>query len=136
MKKMNPRSDIYLESDSDNRFEYLYMCFAASKAGWPHDRPVIVVDGSALKTRYGGTLLNAYGHDADWSIFPLAFCIAALESNTSWEWFFTKLRDSIGIQEELAIVADRHKGIERVVSIVYPEADFGICVQHLTDNLK
>ena len=136
MKKMNPGSDIYLESDSDNRFEYLYMCFAASNAGWPHCRPVIVVDGSALKARYGGTLLIACGHDADGSIFPLAFCITASESNASWEWFFTKLRDSIGIREELAIVADRHKGIERAVSIVYPEADFGICVQHLAGNLK
>ena len=136
MKKMNPGSDIYLESDSDNRFEYLYMCFAASKSGWPHCRPVIVVDGSALKARYGGKLLIACRHDADGSIFPLAFCITASESNASWEWFFTKLRDSIGIREELAIVADRHKGIERAISIVYPEANFGICVQHLAGNLK
>ena len=128
VKQMNPELDIYLETDSDNRFEYLYMGFTASKAGWPHCRPVIIVDGSALKVRYGGTLLNACEHDADRSIFPLAFCIAASESNASWEWCFTKLRDSIGIREELAIVADKHKGIKRVVSIVYPETDFDICV--------
>ena len=127
-KKMNPESDIYLEYDYDNIFEYLYMCFAASKARWSYCRPVIVVDGSALKARYGGTLLNACGHDADGSIFPLSFCNAASESNASWEWCFTKLRDSIGIREELAIVADKHKGIKRVVSIVYPETDFDICV--------
>ena len=136
VKKMNRESDIYLKTDSYNRFEYLYMCCAAFKAGWPHCCLVIVVDGSALKARFCGTLLNACGHDVDGSIFPLAFCIDASKSNASCEWFFTKLRDSIGIREELAIVADSYKGIERAVSIVYPEADFGICVQHLAGNLK
>ena len=46
------------------------------------------------------------------------------------------MRDLIGIREELAIIADRHKCIERAVSIVYHKADFGICVQHLAGNLK
>ncbi|GMN55711.1 hypothetical protein TIFTF001_024824 [Ficus carica] len=47
-----------------------------------------------------------------------------------------KLRDSIGTRESLAIVADRHKGIEYAVNLVYPDAAFGICVQHLAANLK
>ncbi|GMN62468.1 hypothetical protein TIFTF001_031540 [Ficus carica] len=59
-----------------------------------------------------------------------------LKSNKSWKWFFEKLRDSIGTRESLAIVADRHKGIKYAANIVYPDADFGICVQHLAANLK
>ena len=59
--------------------------------------PVIVIDASALKARYGGTLIVACGHDADGSIFPLGFCICDSENNDSWEWFFTKLRESIGM---------------------------------------
>ncbi|GMN49504.1 hypothetical protein TIFTF001_018677 [Ficus carica] len=46
------------------------------------------------------------------------------------------LRDSIGMRESLAIVADRHKGIEYATSIVYLDVDFGICVQYLAANLK
>ncbi|GMN36176.1 hypothetical protein TIFTF001_005817 [Ficus carica] len=56
-------------------------------------------------------------------------------SSLDQKWFFEKLRDSIGTRESLAIVADRHKGIEYATNIVYPDADFGICVQHLAANL-
>ncbi|GMN47437.1 hypothetical protein TIFTF001_016625 [Ficus carica] len=112
------------------------MCLATSKHGWPYCRPVIVVDGSALKARFGGMLLAACGHDANGSIFPLAVGIVPSESNESWKWFFEKLRDSIGTRESLAIVADMHKGIEYAANLVYPDAAFGICVQHLAANLK
>ncbi|GMN47892.1 hypothetical protein TIFTF001_017065 [Ficus carica] len=112
------------------------MCLAASKHGWPYCRPVIVVDGSTLKARFGGMLLAACGHDANGSIFPLAFGIVPSESNESWKWFFEKLRDSIGTREFLAIVADRHKGIEYAANLVYPDAAFEIYVQLLAANLK
>ena len=132
----NPGSDIHIETDSDHCFKYLFMCLAASKHGWPYCRPVIVVDGSALKARFGGQMLAACGHDANGSIFPLAFGIVPSESNESWLWFFEKLRDSLGTRDSLAIVADRHKGIENAANLVFPDAAFGICVQHLAANLK
>ncbi|GMN34953.1 hypothetical protein TIFTF001_044962 [Ficus carica] len=97
---------------------------------------VIVVDGSALKARFGGMLLAACGHDTNGSIFPLAFGIVPSKSNESWQWFFEKIRDSICTRESLAIVADRHKGIENEANLVFPNATFGICVQHLAANLK
>ncbi|GMN21846.1 hypothetical protein TIFTF001_043400 [Ficus carica] len=112
------------------------MCLTASKHGWPYCRPIIVVDESALKVRFGGMLLAACGHDTNGSIFPLAFGIVPSESNESWKWFFKKLRDSIGTRESLAIVTDRYKGIEYATNIMYPDAAFGICVQHLATNLK
>ncbi|WP_163008886.1 transposase, partial [Streptomyces sp. S5] len=136
VKRKNPGSDVDIETDSANCFKFFYMCLAASKHGWPYCRPVIVVDGSALKAKFGGMLLAACGHDANGSIFPLAFGIVPSESNESWTWFFEKLRDSIGTRESLAIVADRHKGIEYAANLVYPDAAFGICVQHLAANLK
>ncbi|GMN46129.1 hypothetical protein TIFTF001_015316 [Ficus carica] len=71
------------------------MCLAAPKQGWPHCCPVIVVDGSTFKARFGGMLLATCGHDADGSIFSLAIAI-----------------------------------------IIYLDADFGICIQHLVVDLK
>ena len=88
VKRKNPESDIHIETDSENCFKYFFMCLAASKHDWPYCRPVIVVDGSALKARFGGMLLVACGHDANGSIFPLAFGIVPSESNESWQWFF------------------------------------------------
>ena len=95
-----------------------------------------MVDGSVLKARFGGMLLASCRHDANGSIFPLASGIVPAESNESWQWFFEKLRDSIGTRESLAIVADKHKGIEYAANLMYPDATFGICVQHLAANLK
>ncbi|GMN68598.1 hypothetical protein TIFTF001_037654 [Ficus carica] len=129
VKRKNHGSDIDIETDSANCLQCFYMCLAASKHGWPYCRPVIVVDGSASSK-------HACGHDANGCIFPLAFGIVLSESNESWKWFFEKLRDSIGTRESLAIVADRHKGIEFAANLVYPDAAFGICVQHLASNLK
>ncbi|GMN23749.1 hypothetical protein TIFTF001_051327 [Ficus carica] len=136
VKRKNPASNIHIETDSENCLKYFYICLAASKHGWPYCRPVIVVDGSALKARFGGMLLAACGHDTNGSIFPLTIGIVPSESNESWKWFFEKLRDSIGTRESLAIETDRHKGIEYAANLVYPDAAFGICVQHLAANLK
>ncbi|GMN62595.1 hypothetical protein TIFTF001_031672 [Ficus carica] len=110
VNRKNPGSDIDIETDSENCLQCFYMCLAASK--------------------------HACGHDANGCIFPLTFGTVQSESNESWKWFFKKLRASIGTRESLAIVADRHKGIEFASNLVYPDAAFGICVQHLAANLK
>ncbi|GMN58467.1 hypothetical protein TIFTF001_027563 [Ficus carica] len=106
---------------------------AASKHGWPYCRPVIVVDISTKGQVWRNATCSMQPRH---SIFPLAFGIVPSESNESWKWFFEKLRDSIGTRESLAIVAERHKGIKYAANIVYPDAVFGICVQHLAANLK
>ncbi|GMN25489.1 hypothetical protein TIFTF001_050380 [Ficus carica] len=56
---------------------------AVSKQGWPHCHPVIMVDRSTLKARFGGMLHAACDHDANGSIFPLAFGIVPSEINES-----------------------------------------------------
>ncbi|GMN48446.1 hypothetical protein TIFTF001_017612 [Ficus carica] len=104
VKRKNHGSDIDIETDSENYLQCLYMCLAALK--------------------------HACGHDANGCIFPLAFGIVQSKSNESWKWFFEKLRASIGTRESLAIVADRHKGIEFASNLVYPDDAFGICIQY------
>ncbi|GMN31799.1 hypothetical protein TIFTF001_003404 [Ficus carica] len=52
VKRKNPSSDIHIETDSEKSLKYFYICLAASKQGWLHCCPVIVVDESALKARF------------------------------------------------------------------------------------
>lgn len=59
--------------DTDGKFRYMFMVLAASIKGWEHCRPVIVVDGTFLKCKHGGSLLCACAEDAENQIFPLAF---------------------------------------------------------------
>ncbi|XP_062076064.1 uncharacterized protein LOC133780212 [Humulus lupulus] len=98
--------------------------------------PVIFVDETLLKNRHGGTLFLASMLDSNNNIFVLAFGIADSENDNSWLWFFSKLRDTYGEPEGLAIVSDRHKSIDNAVHIVYPNAFHGACMFHLLNNLK
>ncbi|KAM6558965.1 hypothetical protein CsatA_028204 [Cannabis sativa] len=74
--------------------------------------------------------------DANNNIFILAFGIGDSENDCSWEWFFTKLRETFGDREGLTIISDRHKSIEKAVSNVYPNHFHGACIFHLLNNIK
>ncbi|XP_060960652.1 uncharacterized protein LOC133031220 [Cannabis sativa] len=85
-----------LITDKKNRFKYMFLALSNSIRGWIHCRRVIVVDGTFLKTTYGGTLFTASTMDANNHIFILAFGIEDSENDSSWEWFFNKLRETFG----------------------------------------
>ena len=112
------------------------MSIAGSIEGWPHCRPVISVDGTALKSKYLGTLLTACCLDGNNQIFPLAFGIVDSENDSSWQWFMTELRRAIGHRDELVIISDRNISIPKAVLKIFPDAEHGFCVQHLLGNLK
>ncbi|XP_059301821.1 uncharacterized protein LOC132053732 [Lycium ferocissimum] len=57
-----------------------------------HCRPVISIDGTHVYGVYDIKLLIAVGMDDNGLIFPLAFAIAANESNDTWGMFLTHLR--------------------------------------------
>ena len=51
-------------------------------------RKVIAVDGTFLRSKYGGGLLFAAAQDAENHIFPVAFCVVYKECDASHEYFF------------------------------------------------
>ena len=59
------------------------MALSTSVSGWLHCRPMISIDGTSLKNKYGGTLLSASTPDANDQIFSLAFCVADSENDSS-----------------------------------------------------
>lgn len=115
---------------------YFFIAFGASISGWKYCRPVISVDGTHLKTKYGGSLLIASVMDGNNHIFPIGYAIVDSENDLSWEWFFLKLKEAIGVRESMVVISDRHKSIAKAVSSVFPEAKIAACMQHLLSNLK
>ncbi|KAK1396847.1 hypothetical protein POM88_006710 [Heracleum sosnowskyi] len=132
----NPGSIIELKLNENRCFLYVFVALNASIKGWTHCIPIVVVDGTFLKSAYGGTLLVAATQDAGGKTFPLAFCVVDSENDESWEWFFIKFRQSYGIREGMTIVSDRHESIIKGASKVYPEVPHVFCIFHLLSNIK
>ena len=59
-------------------------------------------------------MLFAIALDGDNYIFPLTITIVDSDNDKFWEWFFFRLRDAIGEQEDLVIVFDSKGSIPKV----------------------
>ncbi|CAH9096997.1 unnamed protein product, partial [Cuscuta epithymum] len=136
LDQANTGSIVTHSSNSNGEFEYFFMSLAPWRAGWEHCIPVIIVDGSFMKSYYKGTLLTACTQDANKQIFPLAFAICSVENTVNWTWFFNMLKKSLTHREDLYVVSDRHEGILNAVHSVFPHAEHGFCVYHILGNIK
>ena len=56
----------------------------------------IGLDGGFIKFSLGQQILVATGRDGNNNIFPIAFGVIDKEDTTSWCWFLTQLKYSIG----------------------------------------
>ncbi|XP_075083325.1 uncharacterized protein LOC142167069 [Nicotiana tabacum] len=100
---------------------YAFVALYPSIKGWQYYKPVVVVDGTFLKSTYRGTLLIASTQDPAGSILPLAYAIVDSDNNSSWECFFARFKDLFGEKEGMYIVSDRHEGIENAAATLYPQ---------------
>ncbi|XP_030505193.2 uncharacterized protein LOC115720176 [Cannabis sativa] len=76
----------------DGRFKYCFFSLGPSIRGFKFCRPVICVDGSFLKTRYGGQMLCAVALDAGSHIFPIAFAIV---DSSPWRNSYDRWRSGL-----------------------------------------
>lgn len=135
IRRANPGTVTRLQLDEEGRFNYVFIAFGASIAGFPFMRKVVVVDGTFLHGSYKGTLLTALAQDGNFQIYPIAFGIVDTENDDSWRWFFTQLKVVIPDDKDLAIISDRHKSIGKAIGEVFPLASRGICTYHLYKNI-
>ncbi|XP_017245339.2 uncharacterized protein LOC108216998 [Daucus carota subsp. sativus] len=136
MQQKNPGSIVTFQVGDNGCFLYVFVALNASMKGWPHCIPVVIVDGTFLKSAHGGTLLVAAIQDAGGKIFPVAFAVVNSENDGSWDWFFDKIRHAYGLRGDMTIISDRHESIIKAVSKVYPEIPYGFCIFHLLSNIK
>ncbi|XP_024011233.1 uncharacterized protein LOC112086507 [Eutrema salsugineum] len=136
LKQANPGTHTHFETDSDNRFKYLFIAFGQSIRGFYRAmRRVIVVDGTFLKSKYKGVLLVATALDGDSSLYPIAFGVVDSENDRSWEWFFRQLLVVIADGQGVAFVSDRNVSVTKALARVYPHSSHGICIHHLLSNV-
>ncbi|KAL3646052.1 hypothetical protein CASFOL_011232 [Castilleja foliolosa] len=136
LKEVNPGTITHIERHEDGHFKYCFMSLGASIRGFLGNiRPVIAIDGTFLRGKYGGTLLLATAMDGNKQLYPIGFGIVDSENNESWNWFLVKLHEIIGHVLDLVIISDRHKSIMKGVADVFPDAVHGICIFHLKMNV-
>ncbi|KAI9195630.1 hypothetical protein LWI28_016769 [Acer negundo] len=135
--QQNPGTITDLQCTDDDKFLYFFMSLWSSIRGFRRCiRPVIAVDGTHLKGRFGGTMFVATTQDGNEQVYPIAFGYGDLENNLSWEWFLECLRGALGNIDDLVFISDRHASIEAGISKVFPYATHTICCWHFGENMK
>ncbi|XP_070020509.1 uncharacterized protein [Nicotiana sylvestris] len=109
MDKTYPGSHIRMEKLSKNEFMYVYISLYAFIRGFDHCRPIVVVDGSHLKSYYTGTFVSASTLDGAGHILPLAYGVIDSENDAAWTWFF----------EQFKIAYDKFKKSHAKLSEIY-----------------
>ncbi|XP_069144597.1 PKS-NRPS hybrid synthetase cheA-like [Solanum lycopersicum] len=115
--------------------EYYARLPEACIRGWEYCRPIVVVDGAALKWSYGGTMLTASTLDLRGHILPLAYAIVDSENDASWTWFFEQFREAYGVRQNMCFMSDRNESIWKGTANVYPESEHYACIWHLSVNV-
>ncbi|KAK2661228.1 hypothetical protein Ddye_007761 [Dipteronia dyeriana] len=132
-----PRLCVVTECDKDGKFLYFFMSIGASLRGFQTCmRPIIIVDGTHLKGRFGGTMLVATTQDRNEQVYSITFGYGDSENNLSWEWFLDCLKGTLGHSDELVFIFDRYTSIEAGISKVFPYATHTICCWHFSENIK
>ncbi|XP_059277727.1 uncharacterized protein LOC132031860 [Lycium ferocissimum] len=136
LQKTYPGSVVRLEKTEEDRFLYTFVALEACIRGWEYCRPIVVVDGTHLKSTYKGTMLIACTLDPGGSILPLAYGIVDSENDSSWTWFFERFREAFGERENMCFVSDRHESIWNAsAKQLYPGLPHYACIWHLWNNL-
>ncbi|XP_016497957.2 uncharacterized protein LOC107816730 [Nicotiana tabacum] len=133
--KTYPGSHLRIEKSSKNEFMYVYISLYAFIRGFDHCRPIVVVDGSHLKSYYTGTFVSASTLDGAGHILPLAYGVIDSENDAAWTWFFEQFKIAYGVRENMCIVSDRNESIIKSVSRVYPDLPHCACIWHLWNNV-
>ncbi|XP_070020147.1 uncharacterized protein [Nicotiana sylvestris] len=76
-------SVVKLKKTTDEYFLYAFVAICTSISGWQHCRPVVVVDGTFLKSAYRGIMLTASTIDAAGTILLLTYAVVNSENDAS-----------------------------------------------------
>nr|XP_009780476.1 PREDICTED: uncharacterized protein LOC104229522 [Nicotiana sylvestris] len=136
LEKTFPGSVVKLKKTDGDCFFYVFVEICTSISGWEYCRPVVVVDGTFLKSAYRGIILTASTMDASGTILPLAYVVVDSENDASWKWFFEQFKLAYGERPNMCVVSDQNESILKVTSIVYPGMPHYSCMCHIWTNIR
>ncbi|XP_059306270.1 uncharacterized protein LOC132057671 [Lycium ferocissimum] len=106
LDKTYPGSHIRMKKTSENEFLYIFVALYAFIKGFECCRPIVVVDGSHIKTKiqwdicFGPSTMDGAGN-----ILPLAYGVIDSENDKSWTWFFEQFKEAYGLRESMCVVS-------------------------------
>lgn len=118
LRTSNSESKTTLKIDENGWFK-CFLWHMELDSWFRTNEKVIAVDGTFLRSKYGGVLLPAVAQDAENHISSVAFCVVDSECDASYRYFFEQLRSFVLDTPELCIISDRHQSIRKMVSIVF-----------------
>ncbi|XP_019234241.1 PREDICTED: uncharacterized protein LOC109214749 [Nicotiana attenuata] len=136
LEETYPGSVVKLKKTADECFLYAFVALCTSISGWQHCRPVVLVDGTFLKSAYRGIMLTASTMDAVCTILPLAYAVVDFENDASSKWFFEQFKQAYGERPSMCVVSDRNESILKATSIVYPGMPHYSCMWHIWTTIR
>ncbi|XP_024968723.1 uncharacterized protein LOC112508172 isoform X2 [Cynara cardunculus var. scolymus] len=133
----NPGSICKLVIGDKKRFKSLFVSFYAAISGFQNGcRPLIFLEATSMKSRYGEVLLIAIAIDGNEGFIPVAFAIVDVEDDNSWCWFLELLKTSILKSQPITFVVDRDTNLKNYVLAVFEDAYIGYSIYHLLASFK
>ncbi|KAF9593184.1 hypothetical protein IFM89_020480 [Coptis chinensis] len=110
-------------------FVRFFLAYKASLDGFVNGcKPIIGLDDTFLKGKYGGCVLTTIGLDAMNGLFPLSIYICKGEDKFTWNKLLLNLRPHINKHaEKLTFISGRQKGLIDVVYVNFPESNHRYC---------
>ncbi|XP_075079876.1 uncharacterized protein LOC142165159 [Nicotiana tabacum] len=136
LEKTYPGYVVKLKKTDDNYFLYVFVAICTSISGWKYCRPVVVVDGTFLKSAYREIILTTSTIDAAGTILPFAYVVVDSENDASWKLFFEQFKHAYGERPNMCVVSDRKESILKETSIVYPVMPHYSCMWHIWTNIR
>ncbi|KAK9078813.1 hypothetical protein SSX86_002871 [Deinandra increscens subsp. villosa] len=138
IKVTNPGSISNLIIDENKRFKALFVSFYASLCGFQNScRPLLFLEATSLRSKYGEVLFTAMAIDGNDEFFPVAFAIVDVEDDNNWHWFLEQLKAVIfNSQQPITFVFDREKNLKPYVVEVFQDSHVGYSIYHLLESFK
>eukprot|EP00475_Leptophrys_vorax_P017030 TRINITY_DN2353_c0_g1_i3.p1 TRINITY_DN2353_c0_g1~~TRINITY_DN2353_c0_g1_i3.p1 ORF type:complete len:337 (+),score=43.97 TRINITY_DN2353_c0_g1_i3:294-1304(+) len=136
----NEASAFNLEQD-DGRFTRMFVSLRHAKLWFSKSAKIVSLDGTNMRSKYGGTMLIAVTLDPNDQLVMLAFAIlAGNEDRSGWTYFLSHLTahipEMITTGNDLVVISDRDKGLLPSVLQILPQARHSYCLRHICDNAR